>query len=113
MRNDNAILFEIPNADHRLEEICVQGLKDKFGDNPPETVASRLSHELDMVKKNNHSSTYLLASMLANEARRLRYFFYFRGTITSSLISYVSGMSDINLMEKEYGGIDIPFETTR
>lgn len=113
MRNDNAILFEIPNADHRLEEICVQGLKDEFGDNPPEAVASRLSHELDVVKKNNHSSIYLLASMLANEARRLRYFFYFRGTITSSLISYVSGMSDINLMEKEYGGIDIPFETTR
>ena len=113
MRNDKTMLFEIPDADHRLEEICAQGLEDKFGNNPPKAVASRLSYELDVVKKQNHSSTYLIASMLANEARRLHYFFYFRGTITSSLISYVSSMSDINPMEKEYGGIDIPFETTR
>ena len=27
MRNDNVILFEIPGADHRLEEICLQGLR--------------------------------------------------------------------------------------
>ncbi|SDB20429.1 hypothetical protein [Eubacterium oxidoreducens] len=113
MSNDNNIQFEIPNAANRLEEICVQGVKVRFGDNPPEAVTQRLSHELGIVKKLKHASTYLLASMLAKEARRLHYLFYFRGDITSSLISYVSGISDINPMEKKYGGINIPFETTR
>ena len=49
MRNDKTMLFEIPDADHRLEEICAQGLEDKFGNNPPKAVASRLSYELDVV----------------------------------------------------------------
>lgn len=105
--------FEIQFSDSKLWEICKKGLKERFGEDVPNAVTSRLEYELNTVEENNYSSYYLLASMLATEAKRLNYEFLFRGTISSTLIAYTSGISDINPMEKEYGGINIPFGTSR
>ena len=104
--------IEIPGADKKLKDICMHGLRERFGNNPPDAVNERLIHELDVVAKNGHSSYYIVASMLAKEAVRLRHFFFFRGTITSSMIAYASGISDVNPMGEEYGGVNLPFETT-
>ena len=72
-------VFAIPDADKKLKKICQSGLKKRFGNNPPEAVKKRLLHELKIVSKNNHSSYYLLASMLAAEADRLHHAVFFRG----------------------------------
>ena len=106
-------LLQIKDADKRLREICLKGMKERFGPAPADAVKARIEHELKVVSKNKHSSYYLLASMLAKEADRLHNAFWFRGTITSSLIAYTSGFSDVNPMEPEYGGVNLPFETTR
>ncbi len=105
--------LQIPNADKKLKDICQKGMRKLFGENPPEAVKARLSHELKVVANNKHSSIYLLASMLAEEAERIYHAVFFRGTITGSLIAYTSGISKINPMEKEYGGVNLPFEVTR
>lgn len=104
--------FEMPDADKRLKAICQKGLKGRFGDNPPDAVKERLAHELKVVARNKHSKYYLLAEMLAEEAERLHHAVFFRGTITSSLIAYTSGISHVNPMEPEYGGVNLPFEMT-
>ncbi len=114
LKKDNKkILLQIKDADKRLREICFKGMNERFGLHPADAVKDRLDHELKVVSKNKHSSYYLLASMLAQEAVRLHNAFLFRGTITSSLIAYTSGISDVNPMEAEYGGVNLPFETTR
>ena len=105
--------LQIPDADKKLKDICQKGMKEIFGKNPPEAVKARLSHELKVVSKNKHSAYYLLASMFAKEAERIHHAVFFRGTITGSLIAYTSGISKINPMEKEFGGVDLPFEVTR
>lgn len=105
--------LQIPDADKKLKNICQKGMKELFGKNPPEAVKTRLLHELKVVSKNKHSAYYLLASMLAEEAERIHHAVFFRGTITGSLIAYTSGISKINPMEEEYGGINLPFEITR
>ncbi len=104
--------FVIKNAENELKSVCMNGLKERFGKNPPEAVKNRLIHELDVVSKNHHATYYLLASKLAKEAERLHQVMMIRGVFTSSLTAYTSGISDINPMEKEYGGINLPFEST-
>lgn len=105
--------LQIPDADKKLKKICQKGMVELFGKNPPEAVKDRLLHELKVVAGNKHSSYYLLAAMLVEEAERIHHAAFFRGTITGSLISYTSGISKINPMEKEYGGVNLPFEVTR
>ena len=104
--------IEILDADKKLKSICQKGLRDRFGKCPPDAVKERLAHELKTVAKNKHSVYYLVASMLAAEALKLHHVVFFRGTITASLIAYTSGISDTNPMEGEYGGVNLPFETT-
>ena len=106
-------VFQIKDADRRLKKICQKGMIELFGAQPPAAVSERLAMELEIVKNNQHSSYYLLAHMLAMEARRLHHFAFFRGCITASLIAYTSGISDINPLSAEYGGINLPFEITR
>ena len=110
--SNNKQKIEIIDADKKLKSICQQGLKSRFGEFPPDAVKERLEYELDVVAKNMHSEYYLVASMLAKEALRLHHAIFFRGTITSSFIAYTSGISDINPMEEEYGGVKLPFEIT-
>ena len=105
--------LQIPDADKKLKVICQKGMGEIFGKNPPDAVKKRLLHELKVVAGNKHSSYYLLASMLIKEAERIHHAAFFRGTITGSLIAYTSGISKINPMEKEYGGVNLPFEVTR
>lgn len=105
--------LEMPDADQKLNSICQKELKERFGDKPPEAVKDRLAHELKVVARNKHSAYYLIASLIAKEAKRLHHATFFRGTITSSLIAYTSGFSDVNPMEPEYGGVNLPFEMTR
>lgn len=66
-------LLEISDADKKLKKICQSGIKKRFGDQPADAVKERLTHELKVVAKNNHSAYYLLASMLAGEAERLHH----------------------------------------
>ncbi len=105
--------LQIPDANKKLKVICQKGMREIFGKNPPDAVKKRLLHELKVVACNKHSSYYLLASMLVKEAERIHHAAFFRGTITGSLIAYTSGISKINPMEKEYGGVNLPFEVTR
>ena len=112
MKKKNSYLI-IPNADKRLKELCDQGMKKLFGTRPPQAVKDRLEHELKIVKRNGHASIYLLACLLSQEAERLHHVIFFRGVITSSLIAYTGGFSKVNPMEPEYGGVYLPFETTR
>ncbi len=104
--------FYIEKADEKLKEICSQGIKEKFGDNPPEAVKTRLDNELNILSKNGFSDIMLLGIMIAKEAKRVHQSIFFTGTITSTLISYVSGMSMINPMNKEYGGIGLDLTVT-
>lgn len=110
---DKRNLLLLQDADKKLKMLCKKGLREKFGSNVADFVKNRIEYELKVVAKNNHSSYYLLASMLAKEAKRLKHTLYFRGTISSSLIAYTGGFSQVNPMEQEYGGVSLVFETTR
>jgi len=83
----------IPNADSRLREICMKGLTKRFGDDPPKAVKERLEFELNTVAENQHSSCYLLGSLLAEEATRLKQVFYpravFRSDVRICLVSHI------------------------
>ena len=105
--------LQILDADKKLKNICQKGMREIFGKNPPEAVKDRLLHELKVVAANKHSSYYLLASMLVEEAERIHHAVFFRGNLTGSLIAYTSGISKVNPMEMEYGGVNLPFEVTR
>ena len=56
MRITRKNLFVIKNAEEKLKDICMNGLKEKFGKNPPEAVKERLLHELDVISNNHHAS---------------------------------------------------------
>ena len=104
--------FHINDADRLLSNKCKAGIKKKYPDGVPKKMLLRLEKELDLMKSHDHSSMYLLAILLAEESNRMQAPFMFRGTITSSLVMFVCGTTEINPMEEADGGAGLPFAIT-
>ena len=92
----------IENAEKKLEDICMSKATDIYGDVIPKTVLDRLGEELCMINKNGYASIYLVASDLANYSRGAGYPVTCRGTLASSLVTFLCGISEVNPLPAHY-----------
>ncbi len=53
---------------------------------------------------------YFLAKKLVDKAKEKGHLVSNRGNIDSSLVAYLLGITEVNPLDKNYGGFDIPFE---
>lgn len=91
----------IENADKLLEEKCIEGIDKKYTGELKETALARIRAELNIVKGQGAASGFLvvLNALEACQARAEEY--CFRGTLASSLIVYVIGVSDLDPIQSE------------
>ena len=92
--------FEVPNnktPDEYLEELCQQGLKNRFGENPEKEARERLNYELSIIKQTGFASYFLIVQDFVNWAKKNRIVVGpGRGSIGGSLVAYALNITNIN-----------------
>lgn len=99
--------IDIPEGktyDEALRELVYSGLKRR-GIEATEEIVKRLDYELGIIKTKGYSPYFLVVADLLDFAHRNGILSNIRGSVSGSLVTYVSHITNINPLE-----YDIPFE---
>ena len=122
--------FETPEGksdQEYLRELCLKGLEERYGKNPPKEVIERMEYELSIIEKTGFASYFLIVQDFVNWAKEKHIMVGpGRGSAGGSLVSYLLRITEIDplkyglLFERflnperiSFPDIDIDFTDTR
>ena len=86
---------EAKTAEEYLQELCEQGLRERYGDPPPPSAQERLDHELGVIKRMGFASYFLIVWDFVRYARERGIPASARGSACGALVSYVLHLSNV------------------
>ncbi|MBI1866488.1 MAG: DNA polymerase III subunit alpha [Candidatus Staskawiczbacteria bacterium] len=97
--------FPVPankTAEQFLEDLCQQGLKNRFGENPDPKIIERLKYELSIIKKTDFAGYLLIVQDFVNWAKQNRIIVGpGRGSAGGSLVAYLTGITNIDPLKHD------------
>ncbi len=85
--------------EQHLRELCYQGLKHRYGDNPSKQILDRLEHELGIICRMGFASYFLIVSDFVRFAVENKIPCSARGSACGALVSYVLRLSHVDPLE--------------
>jgi DNA polymerase-3 subunit alpha len=85
--------------DDYLRELCEQGLKERYGEPPPQAARDRLEHELGIICRMRFASYFLIVWDFVRFAREHNIPAMARGSACGALVSYVLRLSHVCPLE--------------
>jgi len=102
-------------AAHDIEEMSWRTAHEMYGDDLPELIVKRLEKELGSIVGYGYATLYSIANKLVQKSLRDGYLVGSRGSVGSSFVACMSGITEVNALPPHYrcancrkGYFDIP-----
>lgn len=92
----------IEGSDDEIRDSVHKRAKEIYGDPLPDIVADRIHRELKSIIGNGYSVLYLIAKKLVQHSRECGYLVGSRGSVGSSLVAMLCGITEVNSLPPHY-----------
>lgn len=92
----------IPSIDERVREMCYERAKALYGDPLPGYVRDRLEKELHSIITHGFSVIYYISHMLVKKSNEDGYVVGSRGSVGSSFVATMMGITEVNPLSPHY-----------
>ena len=94
--------FDIDNSVQRLKDLVYGKLNELYDESLPETQRQRVETELGDILGRGYASIYMSAQILVQDSLAHGYLVGSRGSVGSSIVAYLSGITEVNAFPPHY-----------
>ena len=92
----------IENSVGQLHDLVYGKLRELYGDDPPELIKTRVDQEMHDIISCHYDVIYMSAQKLVQNSLEHGYLVGSRGSVGSSIVAYLSGITEVNSFPPHY-----------
>ena len=93
---------KIEHSAEQLKELVYSKMHRIYGENPPQIVQERVDTELNTILSHHYDVIYMSAQKLVQNSLEHGYLVGSRGSVGSSIVAFMSGITEVNSLPPHY-----------